>query len=297
MRFRWDRPGKAATLGCALVIAVAGACSEKDGSTPFTAGGAGESTGGKARGGGSGGGGSSAGGKNSAGAPGTGGKSAGGGSAAESSGSPNGGSPGSEGGASDGGNSVTSAGESSSAGEGSGGSADRPSWCPELDACRYGADQRREPGAECPVGRDCYGDVWCGKSVQCVRYVDDGTCTEKPACDEGQLSSPICSGLGICETRSACGKSVVCESYPPEGAACQPGLQRDRVFAAAPEQCSAFSIGCPEGSAPFVDEKCGCGCEQPADCPDSVNCQPTTSGETRSKLCDTEECPFTERTQ
>jgi hypothetical protein len=130
--------------------------------------------------------------------------------------------------------------------------------------------------------------VWCGKSIQCVEYVDDGSCTEKPACDPEQLSLMFCSGIGICETRSACGKSIMCETLPPAGAACQPGMQKDRAFAAPPGKCAGLSIECPEGSSRFVDEKCGCGCEQPEECPDSVNCQPTTS-DPRSDLCDSEE--------
>ncbi|MDQ2643937.1 MAG: hypothetical protein M3020_08995 [Myxococcota bacterium] len=313
MRFRM--------VGYGVVIAALGACSGKSdgddeagtggvsaarggsssGGLPSSAGGT--ATGGKAQGSVSGGSDTGgAGGKASAGAPGSGGDAESGGSAAQPEGGSNGGGRPSDGGANDGGANdggsfEAGAGESSSAGEGSGtggGSSDRPVWCPELEACRFGADQRLAPGEACPDGRDCYEDQWCGERIQCVEYVDDGACTEEPACDAGQLTSPVCSGLGICETRSACGKSIVCETYPPSGSDCQPGLQKDRRFAAPPQKCASISISCPEGSSPFADEMCGCGCEQPEDCPDSVNCQPT-SGDPRSDLCNSDECPFTQR--
>src|SRR5690606_15338099 len=174
-----------------------------------------------------------------------------------------------------------------SGGNDSGGNDSGAPWCPEFDTCKRGADQRLAPGEECPPGRDCYVDAWCGRDVHCVKFVDD-ECTDRPTCDPGQLSSPACTGVGVCETRSLCGHAIVCET--PLVGACQ---SKDRVFAATlTEECSARSLRCPEGSSSCSDE-CGCGCEQPADCPEGVNCQPGSEGQ--SPLCQSTDCPFTKR--
>lgn len=195
--------------------------------------------------------------------------------------------------ASDGG-SASSAGESAVGGSANGGNSSGTPWCPELGVCKRGIDQRLAPGEACPVGRDCYADKWCGQNVQCAKYVEDGTCTEKPTCDPEQMSLPSCLSGGICETRSACGKRVMCETFKV-GSGCQPGLDKHYVYAAYAEDCPTFTIYCPAGSSPFVND-CGCGCEQPADCPDWVDCMPTTGS--ISHLCSTSaECPFTDRAQ
>lgn len=203
-----------------------------------------------------------------------------GGAAGSSSGGASGGSP------SDGG--ATGGGGSSQGGSDPGGTP----WCPQLDVCKYGADERLAPGEECPEDRECYSDEWCGKTVQCVKFEGEA-CTDTPSCDPGQLKNLFCMGVGICETRSACGKSIVCETLHPGGSECQPGVQKDRVFAALPEKCGTIAIHCPRGSAPFSDE-CGCGCEQPEDCPDWVDCQPGAE-DPRQDLCDSVACPFTQR--
>lgn len=281
MRFRW--------VGYALLTASLGACSGRSEGDAPQGDQAGNGSGGAAASGGS----ESAGRASTAG---RGGAASGGQPAGDAGETTVGGKTGGDGGdAASGG--TASAGSASagsaSAGSASGGAASGTPWCPEWDVCKFGVDERLEPGEACPQGRDCYADEWCGKSIQCVKYVDDGTCTQMPVCGSAQLTVPLCSGLGICETRSACGKSVVCETLQK---GCSPGLQKDRVFAALPEECGAISIHCPEGSNPFADT-CGCGCEQPADCPDSVNCQPT-SGDPRSDLCDnSKQCPFTARPQ
>ena len=157
-----------------------------------------------------------------------------------------------------------------------------------------GADQRLAPGEKCPANHECYTNEWCGQTVQCVAYVKDDTCTEVPKCDPEQWSWGACLHAGYCEMRAACGKSILCETPPQAGSGCNLQPQKDRVFAAPLESCSSISINCPKGSIPFTDP-CGCGCDQPADCPDGVNCAPTGGGEIRSHLCNSDECPFTGR--
>jgi len=221
----------------------------------------------------------------------------GGGHAGASGGPASGGSSGLGGAMASDGGSASSAGESAVGGSASGGNPSGTLWCPEWGVCKRDADQRLAPGEACPVNRECYADKWCGQSVQCVKYIEDGTCTEKPTCDPEQMtltSLPACLPGGICEMRSACGKRIMCETFKP-GIRCQPGVDKNYVYAAFAEDCPTFSIYCPQGSSPFTDE-CGCGCAQPEDCPDGVNCMPTTGS--ISHLCNTStQCPFTERAQ
>jgi hypothetical protein len=287
---RGVRQSKTKVAGFAFVLSCLCACGGQSAGSPFAngaAGTAGTQAPGPSAGGTSG---SSSGGKpGDAGASAnhTGGTTAAGGGAAQTAGQSNGGTS-AEGGTANGG-SVSNAGQGANAGSNPSGSP----WCPNSNACRYDADQRLAPSEPCPANRECYADDWCGQSIQCVKYVDDGTCTEKPSCDPEQVTLSVgCLRGGICETRSACGKSIVCETKHQGDAACNPGLFRHRVFAARAQSCSAISIYCPKGSILFSDE-CGCGCEQPETCPEGVNCQP--SGEIHSELCDSTDCPFTGR--
>ncbi|HKO52105.1 MAG TPA: hypothetical protein VJV79_30555 [Polyangiaceae bacterium] len=278
-------------VGCALVIASLVACEGQSDGYPVAAhdagsGGFSVSSAGSLSGSGSstaGASGSSSGGERED--AGAGASHAGASSGAASAGSP------SFGGSTAGGGSSAQSGAGPSGGSSSGGKPGTTPWCPD-SVCKGGVDQRLAPGDECPANRDCYADEWCGQSVQCIEYVEDGTCTEKPSCDPEQMTVPACLSWGICETRAACGKRILCETLQPDGTGCQPGLQKDRVFAAFAVECPTLSIHCPKGSSPFADE-CGCGCEQPEACPDSVNCQPGSGSQ--SELCTSTECPFTGR--
>jgi hypothetical protein len=79
--------------------------------------------------------------------------------------------------------------------------------------------------------------------------------------------------------------------------ACNPEQEKSRRYKMRdPSQCKAALFGCDPGTKPFFND-CGCGCEQPATCPASVNCMPGPG----SQPCNQDEikktCPFTEIAQ
>jgi hypothetical protein len=74
-------------------------------------------------------------------------------------------------------------------------------------------------------------------------------------------------------------------------------MEPDRRYVAkTPATCALIDFSCPANTAYFGND-CGCGCEQGADCPDSVDCMP--GAQTQDKLCSDEgiaRCPYTLRT-
>jgi len=56
--------------------------------------------------------------------------------------------------------------------------------------------------------------------------------------------------------------------------ACNPSNEPNRRYVAnSPEQCQLVRFACEPGTSMFSNG-CGCGCEQPADCPAFINCMP-----------------------
>lgn len=72
-----------------------------------------------------------------------------------------------------------------------------------------------------------------------------------------------CSVGGVACTEMAC--------LPDD---CDPANDWWREYVATDvEQCYVIRFVCPENAAYFLND-CGCGCEQPADCPQWFNCMP-----------------------
>ncbi len=184
-------------------------------------------------------------------------------------------------------------GQSSGASDG-GGAGDL--WCPTMlleGSCDSFEDQPLAPGQACPDVAECYESEMCGEEILCVAYEEDDSCTEEPSCDADQMELVLCS-RGPCEVRSVCGEVIWCQTLPGADENCQPSAQPHREYAAFADECTDLQIVCPEGSEPFSND-CGCGCEQPEECPESVNCMPRVDS-TDTQLCGADACPFTQRT-
>ena len=110
--------------------------------------------------------------------------------------------------------------------------------------------------------------------------------TTVPVCDAGACklgcsydgkghavgaSFPATDGCNTC----TCGEggSVGCTKIAclPK---CDPAKEKNRKYVgSSPEKCMVIKFACEAGTAYFGND-CGCGCEQPSDCPASIDCMP-----------------------
>jgi hypothetical protein len=180
--------------------------------------------------------------------------------------------------------------------------------CAATPSCQPGEQQIRSTAArreswlereDCPADAGCYKSEICCSSVWCARALSE--CTARPVCRSGdlELSGP-CPG-SECYSRSVCGFTIHCLPSSRAGGApseeeCDPALEPDRNYVAkTPATCAVIDFACPAYTTYFAND-CGCGCEQGASCPDSVNCIPGPQGQ--DALClaiGFERCPYTLR--
>lgn len=71
------------------------------------------------------------------------------------------------------------------------------------------------------------------------------------------------------------GGAVRCTTMAcPAPVACDPAKEPNRKYiGSSPAQCMLIKYACETGTTGFSNE-CGCGCEQPSDCPSFINCMP-----------------------
>jgi len=81
-------------------------------------------------------------------------------------------------------------------------------------------------------------------------------------------SFPALDGCNTCSC-SASGE-VACTQ---KACACNPGTDPLHYVLTDPQQCNVSDYECPANTMPFQNA-CGCGCEQPADCPSYIDCSP-----------------------
>jgi hypothetical protein len=129
-----------------------------------------------------------------------------------------------------------------------------------------------------------------------------GACPEPPpVCDAGDIKTTDECTLS---TTTACYSNWAYQCAPrTEWITClKPSVVCDRLtdynrryYKAGTDICERFDFLCDLDSAlKRFDNACGCGCEQPATCPQSVDCMP--GAQTFDSLCtDTKSCPFTVR--
>lgn len=215
------------------------------------------------------------------------------------------------GGASAGG-AMSTGGISTSGAPGSGGGG----CCLAAAQCNDG-DKQLPYDQACPMGFDCYTNTICCSTVWCAH--PQTQCTAVPSCNPGdrQLMG-ACPPSENCYSVTDCGKTVWCWYTPgaggapgtggapntggapgsagAAGASCDPASELDRHYMAkSPETCALIDFTCPEYTTYFGND-CGCGCEQDASCPDSLDCQP--GPQTQHPLCsgpEAAQCPYTLR--
>jgi hypothetical protein len=125
-----------------------------------------------------------------------------------------------------------------------------------------------------PTASGCSDDAACPAGQMCKKAdaASPGTCVK--ACMEGRTARalgetfPASDGCNTC----TCSESGV--ACTEKACQCDPEREKNREYRIRDQnQCKAALYRCPEGAKPFVNT-CGCGCEQPASCPQNFNCMP-----------------------
>jgi hypothetical protein len=171
--------------------------------------------------------------------------------------------------------------------------------CLAAAVCDEGDRYINGPG-ECPPDADCYSRSICCSTQWCVR--ENVNCDAIPVCDPGDREiEGECPPAYTCYPVTLCGMTIQCLDGGPapinpgiDGGSCDPSAEHGRHYVTNdPRECLLIDFACPTDTD-YFDNDCGCGCEQPADCPEFVNCMPGNGS--GSELCtDSESCPYTIR--
>lgn len=196
------------------------------------------------------------------------------------------------GGAATGGSASGGAGTGGASTGGSPGGAGGSECCLAFPACD-GVDKPIDSEADCPPGATCYSRTVCCSTIWCM--AEQAACDAIPVCEPGEVQVNECPETGECTERSLCGQTISCFV---SASACYPEAEPDRHYVSdEPDTCALIDYACPMTTTGFSNE-CGCGCEQPSECPDYVNCEPTVDPDSDpDPLCLSEECPYTQRAQ
>ena len=152
--------------------------------------------------------------------------------------------------------------------------------------CTNGCDfngAHYEPGESFPAGDGCNscmcqsdGSIACTKAFcapVCTYAGKDYQLGETFAAIDGCNKCP-CTEQGVSCTEMAC--------------ACDASKERWRDYVGkSPQECMTIKYACPMNTTPFSNA-CGCGCEQDASCPQSIDCMPPAPN------CDAlqKKCPY-----
>lgn len=172
----------------------------------------------------------------------------------------------------------------------SGGGTGNPTvCCLALAVCKAGDEQISGPDA-CPAGASCYSNSICCSTVWCISNATQ--CTAVPVCEPGDIEiKGECPANGSCYSRSVCGATIQCQTVQP---GCDPATEYNRNYVATREQCKYVRFGCLPNTTYFAND-CGCGCEQPSSCPQSVDCEPGGAAQASPLCTDSSTCPYTIR--
>jgi hypothetical protein len=157
-----------------------------------------------------------------------------------------------------------------------------------LSTCSYGGNTYNE-GDSFPATDGC-NTCSCGPegTVACTRIACSTTCNYGGNTYKTGDSFPSTDGCNTCSCSE--GGVVACteKACAPK---CDPATEFNRKYVGTPEQCMLIRFVCETGTSYFSNE-CGCGCEQPADCPEWINCMPGPKVSTCS--ADRARCPFSQ---
>jgi hypothetical protein len=131
------------------------------------------------------------------------------------------------------------------------------------------------------------------------------TCNAIPVCDAGdhEISGECPPSVVACYSRTLCGTTIRCISESAGGgeggaggSSCDPATEYNRKYVTTnPSSCLLIDYACPPTTEAFQNG-CGCGCEQPASCPEFVDCAPRVDTRPPDPLCaDSGACPYTTR--
>ena len=137
-----------------------------------------------------------------------------------------------------------------------------------------------DAGASFPSSDGC-NTCSCSDSgvVGCTKRACLNTCQYNGSTYRAGESFPSADGCNTCSCTAtgtvACTERACLHSW-------------NRHYVGTPEQCPLIRYTCVPGTTPFQDAM-GCGCEQPADCPEWISCLPPTPCS-----ADRARCPFSE---
>jgi hypothetical protein len=138
-------------------------------------------------------------------------------------------------------------------------------------------------GQACPQGQVCKTDA----------SAPGGTCVR--ACQHAGKAYAVGEGFPSADGCNTCScmedGSVACTK---KACACSPETETNRRYKMRDaSQCKAALFQCDPGTKPFFSD-CGCGCEQPATCPQFVNCMPGPGAQPCNEDEIKKSCPFTQ---
>ncbi len=130
--------------------------------------------------------------------------------------------------------------------------------------CDY-AGSHYDVGASFPSTDGC-NTCSCGStgSVACTKRLCVPTCSYDGATYTAGQSFPSSDGCNTCSCTT--NGTVICTER-----ACV--ADWNKHYVGTPSQCQVIRYTCVVGTTAFSDAR-GCGCEQPADCPRWINCEP-----------------------
>jgi hypothetical protein len=132
---------------------------------------------------------------------------------------------------------------------------------PGMFACTTASDCVKVPMAGCCVS-------WQSIAVNASRVDDYATAN---ACKPPY--PPCAPPPDLTDTREPACNAGVCELVEA-AAACDPSKEPNRKYVGtSKEMCMLIKFACEPGTEGFAND-CGCGCEQPSDCPEWINCMP-----------------------
>lgn len=128
---------------------------------------------------------------------------------------------------------------------------------------------------------DACNTCYCDESGQsaCTGAYCAPECVYAGATYQVGESFPALDG---CNTCSCTDGGISCTKV---GCACDPQKEWWRHYVAlSPSECAVIDYGCPENTKGF-ENACGCGCEQDASCPPTIDCLPPTDCSDLVKKC------------
>jgi len=127
-----------------------------------------------------------------------------------------------------------------------------------------------------------------GGSLSCTEMACAETCSYGGSTYNVGDTFKSTDGCNTCSCGT--GGSVACteKACAPK---CDPATELNRKYMGDPSTCMLIRFACEPNTTMFSND-CGCGCEQPADCPEWINCMPGPSSTTCAAL--REKCPYSQ---